>query len=185
MLPLASCQSEGRTVMVKLVEPQSRYLQSYMEAFEEYKAHNVTAYGLSDAKSYNVFEKFENYREEKNLKPDRVGAHFFWLVDDEEDYFIGEISIRHTLNSVLERYGGHIGYGIRFGEWNKGYGTVMLKAALEEAKKIGLTKVLITCDDNNIGSAKIMEKNGFALNDRIENHINGRSFVTRRYWKML
>lgn len=146
--------------MVKLVEPSKRYIKSYIETFEEYREHNISSYGLSDANKCDILEKFDNYRQEKNLKPGRVGAHFFWLVDDELNYFIGEITIRHKLNEVLERYGGHIGYGVRFSEWGKGYGTLMLELALVEAKKLGLSKVLITCDDKNIGSARVMEKNG-------------------------
>ena len=171
--------------MIRLAEPSERYLKSYVKAFEEYKAHHVSSYGLSDATALDIFEKFDNYRNERNLKPGRVGAHFFWLVDDETDYFIGEISIRHRLNEVLERYGGHIGYGIRVSEWNKGFGTLMLELALREAKKIGLSKILITCDDNNIGSAKVMEKNGFVLGDKIENVFDEKIVVTRRYWKTI
>ena len=171
--------------MISLAEPSERYLKSYVKAFEEYKAHHVSSYGLSDATALDILKKFDNYRNERNLKPGRVGAHFFWLVDDETDYFIGEISIRHRLNEVLERYGGHIGYGIRVSEWNKGFGTLMLELALREAKKIGLSKILITCDDNNIGSAKVMEKNGFVLGDKIENVFDEKIVVTRRYWKTI
>lgn len=171
--------------MIRLVEPDERYIKSYNQAFEEYKEHNVFSYGLTDASSCDIFEKFRNYRTEQNLKPDRVGSHFFWLVDDETDYFIGEVSIRHRLNALLERYGGHIGYGVRFTEWNKGFGTLMLELALKEAKKIGLSKVLITCDDDNIGSARVMEKNGFILQDKLENTFDGKTFVTRRYWKTI
>ena len=171
--------------MVKLIEPNERYIPSYIQAFEEYREHNITSYGFSDAAAFDVLEKFDNYRNERNLKPGRVGAHFFWLVDDEKDYFIGEVSIRHALNEVLERYGGHIGYGVRYSEWNKGLGTLMLELALAEAKRIGLSKILITCDDSNIGSARVMEKNGFVFFDKIENTFDGETFVTRRYWKTL
>ena len=171
--------------MVRLVEPSKQYIKSYIQAFEEYKEHNIHSYGLEDATNLDILKKFDDYRNERNLKPDRVGAHFFWLVDDEKDYFIGEISIRHRLNEVLERYGGHIGYGVRFSEWDKGYGTLMLKLALIEAKKIGLSKILITCNDDNIGSARVMEKNGFVLSDKIKNNFDGKSFVTRRYWKTI
>lgn len=171
--------------MIKLVEPSERYISSYIEAFNEYKDKNVTSYGLSDATAENIFEKFDNYRNERNMKPGRVGSHFFWLVDDERDYFIGEVSVRHKLTEALERCGGHIGYGIRVSEWNKGFGTLILKLALEEAEKIGLSKVLITCNDNNIGSARVMEKNGFVLCDKVENTIGGESVITRRYWKTL
>ena len=171
--------------MIKLAEPSEKYIKSYIEAFEEYKQHNVSSYGFSDAATVNILEKFDNYKTERNLRPDRVGAHFFWLVDDDKDYFIGEISIRHNLNAALEKYGGHIGYGIRFSEWNKGFGTLMLKLALIEAKKIGLSKVLVTCDDSNAASARVMEKNGFVLGDIIKNNFDGKSFATRRYWKTI
>lgn len=129
--------------------------------------------------------KFEQYRLERGLKPGRVGAHFFWLVDDAIGDFIGEITIWHRLTEELSRYGGHIGYGIRFSRWNQGFGTQMLALALEEAKKLGLSKVLITCDDDNIGSARVMEKNGFLLSDKVENTVDGRSVLTRRYRKTL
>ena len=171
--------------MIRLVKPCSRYIESYIKAFEEYKEHSISSYGFSDATAFDILEKFDNYRYERDLKPGRVGAHFFWLVDDEKDYFIGEVSIRHNLNEALERYGGHIGYGVRYSEWNKGFGTLMLKLALVEAKRIGLDKILITCDDTNIGSARVMEKNGFVFCDKIENTLNGKTFVTRRYWKTL
>ena len=171
--------------MISLVEPNEKYLQSYIEAYREYLDNNVSSIIFNDATRTDIFEKYINYKYERNLPTNRVGAHYFWLVDDERDYFIGKITIRHCLNEALEKYGGHIGYGIRYSEWNKGYGTQMLKMALDEAKNIGLTKVLITCDDDNIASARVMEKNGFAFSDRIENNIGGEKIVTRRYWKLL
>ena len=61
----------------------------------------------------------------------------------------------------------------------------MLELSLMEAKKIGLSKILITCDDDNVGSARVMEKNGFVLGDKIENNFDGTPFVTRRYWKTI
>lgn len=119
--------------MIRLIQPNEKYLKSYMDAYEEYKQNHVTTYAFDDASSYDIFEKYDHYRNERNLKPDRVGCHYFWLVDDEFDYFIGEITIRHRLTDALTKYGGHIGYGIRFSEWNKGYGTHMLEMALKEA----------------------------------------------------
>lgn len=171
--------------MIKLIEPNKRYLKSYIEAYEEYKDNNVSSYTFKDAARDDIFEKFDNYKNERNLPANRVGAHYYWLVDDEKDNFIGEVTIRHRLNDVLEKYGGHIGYAVRYCEWNKGYGTLMLKSALEETKKLGLSKVLITCDDDNIASARVMEKNGFVLADKIENNIDGEDIITRRYWKTI
>ena len=61
----------------------------------------------------------------------------------------------------------------------------MLKLSLIEAKRIGLSRILITCDDDNVGSARVMEKNGFFLFDKIENNFDDGTIVTRRYWKTI
>lgn len=171
--------------MIILTSPEERFLDSYNEAFEEYQKLNIDSYFFSNSKEYDIFEKFRRYESGNNLPAGRVGSKYFWLVDDENDYFIGEISIRYTLTPELLRYGGNIGYGVRFAEWGKGYGTMMLREALIEAKKIGLEKVLITCDDQNIASARVMEINGFVLDDKIENIIRGKRILTRRYWKTI
>ena len=61
----------------------------------------------------------------------------------------------------------------------------MLRLALPCAKELGITRCLITCDDDNPGSARVMEKNGFVLGDRVPNVIGGQAIVTRRYWKSI
>ena len=167
--------------MIALVEPSEKYLESYREAYRDYQTMGIHTYGLTDPDNWNIFEKFENYRCEQNLKPGRVGAHFYWLVDDEKGYFIGEISIRHRLNDALLLRGGHIGYGVRYGEWGKGYATKMLDMCLPIAKSLGIERVLITCDEDNHASARVMEKNGFQMDDRVESDAG----LTRRYWKTL
>lgn len=169
--------------MLRLVRPEERYLKSYIEAFDEYMASGVDGYPFHDARETDVLKYFDDMRHARNLKPNRVGADFYWLVDDDSDTFVGEIAIRHRLTPALERYGGHIGYGVRYSHWNRGCGTLMLRLALEKARKLGLTDVLITCDDDNPASARVMEKNGFALRDRVENIVDGKHVLTRRYWR--
>jgi predicted acetyltransferase len=98
----------------------------------------------------------------------------------EDGEFIGRISIRHQLTDMLTVYGGHIGYEIRPSMRRRGYGTLMLKLVLPEAYRLGLTRVLITCDDTNIPSAKIIESNGGVLID--VQQLDFRPVPTRRYW---
>ncbi len=112
------------------------------------------------------FAKFDAYRNECALQPDRAGADSFWLVDDEKAYFIGEACVRHKLNASLLQRGGHTGYGIRRSEWNRGYGTKLLPPALEKAEEPGISPVPVTCDDDNIASARVMEKTAFRLQIR-------------------
>lgn len=167
--------------MITLERPSEKYLASYTEAFDEYTAVGVNTYGMSDPRATNILEKYKNYQLGRNLKPDRVPSDCYWLVDTEKDYFIGEIHIRHRLNEALALRGGHIGYVIRHSEWNRGYGTRMLSLALDKAKAMGFGKVLITCNDANYASARVMEKNGCVLQDTVQTE----GGLTRRYWKTL
>ena len=83
------------------------------------------------------------------------------------------------MNEELEKYGGHIGLGIRPSERKKGYATIMIGLALEECKKLGINKVLMICDKDNIGSAKSIINNGGVL----ENEILGKDGkIEQRYW---
>lgn len=167
--------------MIKLIEPCKEYLVSYQEAYDEYETKGVSMHGLTNPRETDVLGKIRDYRLGNNLKPGRVRSDSYWLVDDEQKCFIGEIRLRHTLNESLRLRGGHIGYVVRFSCWNQGYGTQMLSLVLEKAKERGLTKVLCTCNDENIGSARVMEHNGFQMEDKVE--VDGA--LIRRYWKIL
>jgi len=172
--------------MIRLILPCEDYLASYAEAFDEYQHYPRRAGNpLSDPHGTNLLARFENNRHAVNLPDGYVGSTTYWLVDDQARRFLGQIDIRHELTESLLRYGGHIGYCIRLGEWNKGYGALMLSLALPHAKALGINRCLITCDDDNIGSARVMEKNGFVLDDKIDQVIDGCAITTRRYWKTL
>lgn len=75
--------------MIRLIEPSEKYLKSYIAAYDEYKANYITTYAFDDARSYDIFAKYDDYKNERNLKPNRVGSDYFWLVDDDKDFFIG------------------------------------------------------------------------------------------------
>ncbi len=90
------------------------------------------------------------------------------------------LNLRHYLNDYLEQFGGHIGYSVRKSERQKGYATEMLSLALGEAKKLGLSRVLVTCDRENTGSAKTILNNGGVLENEVFDPNDGT--VTQRYW---
>lgn len=171
--------------MIKLILPNEEYLRSYKEAYDEYVENGISTYSFTDALSCDVLAKFDNYRNERNLKPDRVGADYYWLVDDDRLLFIGETCVRHRLNDALLYNGGHIGYGIRYSEWNRGYGTKLLALALEKAKEMRISPVLVTCNDDNLASARVIEKNGFILEDKVMISEDGKDVLRRRYWKTI
>ena len=152
----------ARTKM-KLVIPSQKYKKSYLAAEREFfkvgeiKAIERPYYEMmvKDFSSFLLDE--ENQRKGINLRKGRVSQTRYWLIDEEE--YIGFVSIRHRLNAHLKQIGGHIGYQIRPSKRKKGYGTVILKYALQKVKGLGIKKVLITCDKSNIGSRKIIEAN--------------------------
>ena len=155
---------------VKLVAPCEEYFESYLNARDDFKENSI---------SFFTLEELENQRLGIGLQEGYVPASTFWLIDGGE--FIGIGNIRHRLTPTLEKFGGHIGYSIRRSKWNQGYGTVQLEFLLKEAAKLGITKALVTCDEDNIGSARVMGKNGGVYQDTIDNIIDGKPRRTKRY----
>ena len=115
----------------------------------------------------------------ENLPENQVPSTFLFAFAGNS--IVGRASIRHALNPFLERFGGHIGYVVVPEYRRQGYATAILGQALRIAReKLGLTRVLVTCDDDNVGSVRTIEKNGGVL----ENVVTGPEGARpkRRYW---
>jgi predicted acetyltransferase len=106
---------------------------------------------------------------------------FGWV----EETIVGRLMLRHSLNDFLSRIGGHIGYVVvpehrRREHRRRGYATEMLRQGLVLARSIGMEKVLVTCDEDNLASRRIIEKCGGEYEDsRSGPEAPG---GTRRYW---
>jgi predicted acetyltransferase len=103
---------------------------------------------------------------------------FFLLRDGAT--ILGWSGLRLRLNPNLEDIGGHIGYRIRPTERRKGYGTRILAMTLTEARKLGLSDLLLTCDSDNTGSRRIIERNGGQLASESVSPQSG--VLVARYW---
>jgi predicted acetyltransferase len=108
-----------------------------------------------------------------------VPCSTFYLIDG-DGKILGKSSFRHELNDFLRTIGGNIGYVIRQKDRRKGCGTEILRLTLEKAKQLGLHRVLVTCDEDNIASAKIIEKNGGVFENTFQQ--NEQAVPKRRYW---
>jgi predicted acetyltransferase len=95
-----------------------------------------------------------------------------WFVDGSD--YIGTAVIRHRLTPALAREGGHIGYHVVPRWRRRGHATRMLAQARPICQDLGLTRVLITCDQNNIGSRRVVEANGGVLERTVQGQV--------RYW---
>ena len=130
----------------------------------------------------NDYRDFEYYLEHLEIKEERDGRvpdSTFFCLDLDRNIFVGAVNIRHYLNEALLFSGGHIGDGIRPSERRKGYATAMIRLALEECRKLGIPRVLMTCDKDNVASARTIIKNGGILENEI---INEEGVPEQRYW---
>ena len=152
---------------VYLKIPELSDKQEWLDYVKETKEDkpDATPGGFKDNTVYEEWlNKLYNERNNINLEEDRVPSSFYFLMMDNR--ILGSISIRHNLNNeMLKKFGGHIGYNIRPSERRKGYATIMLNLALEKCEALGLEDVMVTCKENNIGSAKTIENNQGVLKE--------------------
>jgi len=104
----------------------------------------------------------------------------FWMMKDDKRTIFAVSRLRHVLNEVSVKEGGHIGYDVPPSYRRQGFGTELLRLTLKEAALIGLKRVLVTCDFDNVGSAKIIIKNGGILENQMVSDYSGK--LVNRYW---
>lgn len=169
---------------VRLIFPSKEYEQQAFEYIQEFLEYNSEINGTGGLDRYDNYDewllKVEKDLDLPNIPEGRVPANTYFFVRTSDDKIIGMINIRHKLNEFLFNEGGHIGYSIRPTERKKGYGTLILKSALQKCRELNLNKVLITCDKTNVASAKVIQNN----NGMLENEVFSETFseVIQRYW---
>ena len=112
-----------------------------------------------------------------DLPPGRVAATMLFAVVAGQ--IVGRVHIRHALTPALLEVGGHIGYGVRPEYRRRGHATEMLRQGLEVTRALGIQRALVTCDDDNPGSIRTIERCGGVLENTIP--ISGAT-PKRRYW---
>jgi len=170
---------------LKLVLPTPEYKEKLMDYKREFIENGDSMDGTAGLKNAETFEEwysaFCDNLSEETVRDGLVPATTYMVISTYDDHLIGMIDIRHILNDYLLKFGGHIGYSIRKSERQQGYATEMLALALTECVKLNIKKVLITCDKNNVASAKTIINNG----GKLENEIVQGNGITQRYWIIL
>lgn len=102
----------------------------------------------------------------------------YWLFDGETA--VGSCRLRHALNDSLLVEGGHIGYDVRPSRRNEGLATELLARVLEHLRARGADRACLTCDEDNLASARVIEKNGGVLAARDVSPRSGK--WVSQYW---
>ena len=165
-----------------LVKPDLSYADEIIKYKEESLAESPIINGSA---GLNRFSSIEDWLEELKKRSSEdtvpkglVPSSTYLAVREKDNYIVGMIDIRHYLNEYLTQVGGHIGYGVRKTERNKGYAKQMLKLALEKCKELKIKKVLITCDEDNIASEKVI----LSANAKLEDIRNIDGENKKRFW---
>jgi predicted acetyltransferase len=170
---------------MNLVPPTAAHERAAMEYRREFldygERHINGSWGLQRGE-YDDFSRWLSDLEDRrtgngNNPRIQVPATTYFAL--EGDKIVGTIQVRHRLNDYLLQSGGHIGYAIRPSERRKGYGARMLALALEECRRLGIDRALITCDKDNAASAKTALRNGGVLENEF---INDEGNIEQRYW---
>lgn len=164
---------------LKLVKLEPKYRHHLEEMMQEWytTGEKIVPYAIRK----NDYRNFDHYLQHLEIKEEtdgRVPDNTFFCLDEERGIFVGAVNIRHYLTEVMLLNGGHIGDGVRPSERRKGIATQMIGLALEECRKLGIPRVLMVCDKENIGSAKSIQRNGGVL----ENEVIVDGVTEQRYW---
>ena len=165
-----------------LVKPDLSYADEIIKYKEESLAESPIINGSA---GLDRLSSIEDWLEELNKRSCEdtvpkglVPSSTYLGVREKDNYIVGMIDIRHYLNEYLTQVGGNIGYSVRKSERNKGYAKQMLKLALEKCKELKIKKVLITCDEDNIASEKVI----LSANAKLEDIRNVDGENKKRFW---
>ncbi len=167
-----------------LARPSAAYAAAFKEMVADFRSAGERYY----RKDWEIIQKdfagylrcLEQAERGENLPPGRVAQSEFWLLHQANRQVLGAIRLRHTLTPRLEQIDGQIGYNIRPGARCQGFATQMLALLLAKMKTWGWKRVLITCNADNLASARVIEKNGGQLENQVVEPLTGK--LISRYW---
>lgn len=171
-----------------LIKANLEYKEQALAFLEEVRAVDAGTpweyAGMSSLEKYpNNYEEWitlvEDYANGVNLPEGYVPGTTYFLIRTSDNRLVGICNIRHELNEVLLKHGGHVGQTVRPSERGKGYGVKQIEMAVAKLLELGVEDVLITCHKENIPSAKSIEKCLGVLENEITLE-NGE--VLKRYW---
>lgn len=176
---------ENLVEKIKLVTPTKEYESQVMEYKEEFLKRDEVIHGSAELEKVENYDEWINFEERLSKKygEDYVPSTVCLAIRETDNKLVGIIDFKHKLTDFLFNYGGNIGYSVLPEERQKGYAKEILRLMLERCKELGVGKVLIACDKENIASAKTIISNGGILENEVKDEPGlGCSGTIQRYW---
>lgn len=170
--------------MPELVAPAVGLHRSWLEAHAEWgPGPHEDGFGLGPSDDVGSPAGFAIWvarlADQSDLtRPIDAGAHrctYRWIV--ESDLVLGGIALRHG-DSDYVRWAGHLGYGIRPTARRRGLATWAISRMLDEARELGLGRLLVVCAVDNVASVKTIEHCGGVFEGIRDTKLG----PARRYW---
>ena len=125
-----------------------------------------------------IVDAFAAWARGEQIEPTWVPCSTRFLEVD--DALVGLYNLRHRLSDQLRQCGGHIGYSVRPSARRRGHATRLLRAGARQARELGISRLLVTCDTTNVGSIRVIERCGGVFFDEYFDEALGRG--VRRHW---
>jgi predicted acetyltransferase len=174
---VGGAERAARGLRLRPLRPQDE--AAFAAGHQAMAAEGVTfGPGYQPGKPWATYLKeLEDHRHGCNLPAGHVPGTF--LVAAVAQEIVGRTSIRFMLNAFLTERGGHIGYGVLPQHRRRGYATEILRQSLIIARAAGVGRVLVTCDQDNVGSRAVIESCGGVLDSVVT--LDGKPPVLR-FW---
>lgn len=167
-----------------LLRPSEDYVEQYEDYRREFLERGDSMDGAGPLRRIESgsawLAQVRRYESPDTLPEGLVIATQYILVRESDGKLLGMLQLRHYLNDYLAKYAGHIGYSVRPGERRKGYAKRMLAMGLEEARALGLKRVMISCAEGNEGSRRTILANGGVFHSTIWDEEDQETL--ERYW---
>ena len=167
-----------------LLRPTAEYIpqyEAYRREFLDFGGSMDGAGSLRRLESGRAWlDEVERFSRPETVPEGKVVSTQFILVREADDRLLGMLQLRHDLNDYLRRIAGHIGYSVRPSERRRGYAKRMLAMALDEARMLGLERVMISCSVENEASRRTILSNGGVFESTVLDETAGE--LLERYW---
>ncbi|MBM3289252.1 MAG: GNAT family N-acetyltransferase [Candidatus Hydrogenedentes bacterium] len=165
--------------------PDVRYRASFLSAYEEMsgRERNDWIYLGPDGTEDIIYDRFAEYVSLLCTRETEAPVHFvcgrtYWAI--ERDRVVGRIGLRFELNTFLANYGGHVGYIVRPSARGRGVAKAMLAHVLTTPQARAIGKLLVTCDEDNVVSERVILANGGVYESTV--YPEGRPVGKKRFW---